>query len=52
VDVALTFDEEARMVAVPGVTADTSPEALTVATPDESELHCEAAVTLAVVRSE
>ena len=49
VDVALTFAEDTRMVAVPGVTADTSPEAPTVATPGESELHCEAAVRLAVL---
>jgi hypothetical protein len=49
VDAALTFAEEARIVAVPALTADTNPKALTVATPGEIELHCEAAVTLAVL---
>jgi hypothetical protein len=49
VDVALRLADDARMVAGPGATADTSPDAPTVAIAGDSELHCEAAVRLAVL---
>jgi hypothetical protein len=49
VDVVFRFADDARIVALPGASADTNPEELTVAIDGESELHWEAAVRSVVL---